>query len=300
MARRSLSSLRENLTQVEEQTAAERNLPLASIRLPPQQPRRYFDPEKLQQLAQSILEHGILEPILVRPIPQKLNVYELVAGERRYQAAQQLELTEIPVVVRELTDSEALQLALVENLQREDLNPVEETEGVLHLLAMKLELEIAELPPLLHRLQYEQKKASNNVVGTSELEILESVFTALGLMSWESFVNHRLPLLNLPHEILEALRQGRIAYTKAQTISRVKNVSSRQRLLEKTIKENLSLREIRERIKALHPKLESQSPKATIETLSRRVIKAKLWENPKKWKQAQTILSKLEALIAED
>lgn len=300
MARCSLSSLRENLTQVEEQTASERNLPLASIRLPPQQPRRYFDPEKLQQLAQSILEHGILEPILVRPIPKELNVYELVAGERRYQAALQLKLTEIPVVVRELTDSEALQLALVENLQREDLNPVEETEGVLHLLAMKLELEIAELPPLLHRLQYEQKKASNNVVGTSELEIVESVFTALGLMSWESFVNHRLPLLNLPHEILEALRQGRIAYTKAQTISRVKNVSSRQRLLEKTIKENLSLREIRERIRALNPELEVKSPKTKIETLSRRVIKAKLWENPKKWKQAQTLLSKLEALIAED
>lgn len=246
------------------------------------------------------MEHGILEPILVRPIPKELNVYELVAGERRYQAAQQLKLTEIPVVVRELTDSEALQLALVENLQREDLNPVEETEGILHLLAMKLELEIAELPPLLHRLQYEQKKASNNGVGTSELEIVESVFTALGLMSWESFVNHRLPLLNLPHEILEALRQGRIAYTKAQTISRVKNVSSRQRLLEKTIKENLSLREIRERIRALNPELEVKSPKTKIETLSRRVIKAKLWENPKKWKQAQTLLSKLEALIAED
>jgi len=300
MARRSLSSLRESLAQVEAQPPSANSIPLTSIRLPAQQPRRYFDPEKLQQLAQSIQDHGIVEPLLVRPLPEEPHCYELVAGERRYRAAQQLQLQDVPVVVRELSDAEALQLALIENLQREDLNPVEETEGILQLLAMKLELDAADLPPLLHRLQYEQRKASNNVVGTAGLETVEAVFALLGSISWESFVNHRLPLLNLPQEILKALRQGHIAYTKAQVISRVKDASSRQDLLEETIRENLSLREIRERIKALQPEPDGQSPKASIETLSRKVIQARLWENPKKWKQAQSLLAKLEALVTQD
>lgn len=315
MARRSLSKLRDSLDQVESQSASDHTLPLTSIGLPAQQPRRYFDPEKLEQLVLSVKEHGILEPVLVRPDPGKPNQYELVAGERRYRAAQQLKLTEIPVVIRELTDTEALQLALIENLQREDLNPVEETEGILQLLSIRLNRDVADLPPLLHRLQHERKKysnnvvgkskttnqvASNNVVGSSEIEAIESVFTSLGLMSWESFVNHRLPLLNLPDDILDVLRQGKLAYTKAQAISRVKDDQQRQDLLRATIQEDLSLSQIREQIKALQPKSNITSPKATVDSLYRRVIKAKLWEDPKKWKQAQALLEKLEALVPEE
>lgn len=315
MARRSLSKLRDSLEQVENQVAGDHDLPLTSICLGAQQPRRYFDPDKLEQLTLSVKEHGILEPVLVRPVQGKPDQYELVAGERRYRAAQQLKLAEIPVIVRELTDSEALQLALVENLQREDLNPIEETEGILQLLSIRLDRDVADLPPLLHRLQHERKKASNNVVGSSktpslkasnnvvgslEIEAIESVFTGLGLMSWESFVNHRLPLLNLPADVLEALSQGKLAYTKAQTIARVKDEAQRQALLESTIKEDLSLSQIRERIKNLQPELDKASPKATVESLSRRVIRAKLWEDPKKWKQAKALLIKLEALISEE
>ncbi|MBL1179067.1 ParB/RepB/Spo0J family partition protein [Pantanalinema sp. GBBB05] len=300
MARRSLSKLRDSLDQIESQSISDHTLPLTSIDLPAQQPRRYFDPEKLEQLVLSVKEHGILEPVLVRPYPGKPNQYELVAGERRYRAAQQLKLTEIPVVIRELTDTEALQLALIENLQREDLNPVEETEGILQLLSIRLNRGVADLPPLLHRLQHERKKSSNNVVGNPEIEAIESVFTSLGLMSWESFVNHRLPLLNLPDDILDALRQGKLAYTKAQAISRVKGDHQRQALLQATIQENFSLSQIRERIKAMQPKLDTTSPKAAVDSLYRRVIKAKLWEDPKKWKQAQALLEKLEALVPEE
>jgi ParB family chromosome partitioning protein len=299
MPRRSLSSLRESLSQVESQPSSNHSVSLSSIRLPAQQPRRYFDPDKLEQLVQSIKEHGILEPILVRPIERKPGHYELVAGERRYRAAQQLHLLDVPVVIRKLNDEEALQLALIENLQREDLNPLEETEGILQLLSIRLNKEVSAMPPLLHRLQHERKKSPNNVVGNLELQNIESIFTALGLMSWESFVNHRLPLLNLPLNILEALHQGQIAYTKAQAIARVKDEAKRQSLLETAIAEKLSLSEIRERIKAFLPEPETTSPKATVESLSRRVIKAKLWENPKKWKQAQTLLAKLEALVKE-
>ena len=122
----------------------------------------------------------------------------------------------------------------------------------------------------------------------------------LGLMSWESFVTHRLPLLNLPTDILEALRQGNLAYTKAQAISRVKDTAQRQSLLQSAIKDNLSLSQIREWIKASRPEVDRTVPKATIESLSRRLVKAKLWEDPKKWKQAQALLEKLEALVSED
>jgi ParB family chromosome partitioning protein len=251
-------------------------------------------------LVLSVKEHGILEPVLVRPVEDKPDQYELVAGERRYRAAQQLKLTEIPVVIRELNATEALQLALIENLQREDLNPIEETEGILQLLSIQLKQDVAELPPLLHRLQHERKKSSNNVVGNPKIDEIERVFTGLGLMSWESFVNHRLPLLNLPLDVLEVLRQGKIAYTKAQTLSRIKDETQRYNLVQATIKEDLSLSQIRERIKALQSEPDTNSPKATVESLSRRVIKAKLWEDPKKWKQAQALLAKLEALISEE
>jgi ParB family chromosome partitioning protein len=93
-------------------------LPIDRIVTSASQPRRYFDSDKLEQLTQSVKEHGILEPLLVRS--REDNKYELVAGERRYRAATAAGLTEVPVVIKELTDSEALQLALIENLQRED------------------------------------------------------------------------------------------------------------------------------------------------------------------------------------
>jgi ParB family chromosome partitioning protein len=228
---------------------------LSEIHLPSQQPRHYFDPQALKQLADSISQHGILQPLLVRPLEK--GDYELVAGERRYRAATEVGLTEVPVVVKELTDEAAWQLALIENLQREDLNPVEETEGILQLLAFKLEIAVSEVSPLLHRIQKAQKdkglKTANNVIGKSqdeensssnnvivnanesaspELVAIESVFRDLGLMTWESFVNNRLPLLNLPQDITEALRQGKIAYTKAKAIAQIKDDRQRAALLK--------------------------------------------------------------------
>jgi ParB family transcriptional regulator, chromosome partitioning protein len=121
-------------SQIRETTNVAEWISLRSIKTR-EQPRHYFDPEKLEQLVQSIAQHGILEPLLVRPL--ETNQYELVAGERRYRAALKLGLSEVPVVIRQLNDEEATQLALIENLQREDLNPIEETEGILQLLAFK-------------------------------------------------------------------------------------------------------------------------------------------------------------------
>ncbi len=96
------------------------------------QPRHHFDEEALQELAESIRRNGVIQPVLVRPIAE--NRYEIIAGERRWRASQLAGLTEIPVIIRSLTDMEALEIALVENIQRKDLNPLEEAEGYQRLM----------------------------------------------------------------------------------------------------------------------------------------------------------------------
>jgi len=274
-----------------------------------EQPRHYFDPEKLEQLVRSIAQHGILEPLLVRPLPT--NEYELVAGERRYRAALKLGLSEVPAVIRQLNDEEALQLALIENLQREDLNSVEETEGILQLLAFRLEMPVQAIPALLYQMKNTLEKevdTRNNVIPTSRLDQarsdqereIQAVFQELGLMNWLSFTCNRLPLLNLPNEILDAIRCGKISYTKAQAIARVKDETQRQALLNQAIDENLALSQIRVYIKRIKPEPELQSPKVLVTTLYRRLLKTKLWEDPQRWAQAQALLSKLEALLDQE
>ena len=284
-----------------EPISSPQTVPIDSIALPSSQPRRYFDPQKMEQLVQSVKAHGVLENLLIRPLPHKNSRYELVAGERRYRAAIAAGLFEVPVTVRELSDEQALAMGLVENLQREDLNPVEETEGILKLLALRLLLTAEEVISLLHRMRDEQRgKVSHNVMGNSQAQAVIAVFEELGLMTWESFVSNRLPLLNLPGEIFEALRSGKIAYTKATAIARVKDDEARQLLLAEAIELDLSLSQIRERLTVLQPKSEPSSPKAQFDATTRRLRAAQLWENPKKWKRALTLLQKLEALIEEE
>lgn len=100
----------------------------------PDQPRTHFDPAMLAELAQSIKVHGLLQPILVRPVPGSKDMYQIVAGERRWRASQKAQLHEVPVVIRDLDDSEVLQIGLIENLQRQDLNAIEEARGYQRLM----------------------------------------------------------------------------------------------------------------------------------------------------------------------
>jgi ParB family transcriptional regulator, chromosome partitioning protein len=325
--------------EADSEKSSESLVKLSDIRLPSQQPRHYFDPQALKQLTDSISQHGILQPLLVRPLEK--GGYELVAGERRYRAATEIGLTEVPVVVKELADEAAWQLALIENLQREDLNPVEETEGILQLLAKKLEMPVEEISPLLHRLQKAQKdkalktannvivkqeaddsESSNNVIGkrkkqknspinnvtsdrddasSSELVLIEAVFRDLGLMTWESFVNNRLPLLNLPQDITEALRQGKIAYTKAKAIAQIKDENQRAALLKDAIAQQLSLSQIKEKIGSLQFLPQSKVPEIPerLKVAYQKIKKTRIWEDPKKCKQIETLLAKLETLLEE-
>ena len=278
-----------------------REISIDSITLPSNQPRHYFDPQKLQQLKESISTHGILEPLLVRPV-EKIGQYELVAGERRYRAAKEAGLTLVPVTVRQLTDDEAVQLALVENLQREDLNPVEETEGILQLLSLKLKIDVAGVTSLLYRMRNEVVGNTNqNVLISSEALKIQAIFDELALITWESFVTTRLTLLNLPSEILEALRIGTIAYTKAQTIARLKDEAKRKELLEEAITQNLSVAQIRERLKAARPpKEEPQTLKQKMQDITHRFQRAKAWDDPKKQKRLEKLLRQMETLLAEN
>lgn len=360
------------------QAATESNVKLTDIHLPQEQPRRYFDPEALKELVSSVKQHGILQPLLVRPLSS--GGYELVAGERRWRAAQAAGLEEVPVVVRELSDQQAFQLALIENLQREDLNPVEETEGILHLLAIRLESNMEAVKSLLYRMKNANSKGEDsrrnvspkpetslattevgevtdesrrNVSPNSEtdpeqfrrnvspnsdasessneqqdvssvspqkesrrnvspnldeetLKTVQEVFEGLGLMNWLSFTTKRLPLLNLPKEILTDLREGKLEYTKAQALARVKDNELRKQLLSETVANNWSLSEIKEQIKARTEA--SSTPSSVTSTrvperlkdITQRIKKRRLWEQPEKQNQLETLLGQLEALLNEN
>ncbi|MBD2463012.1 ParB/RepB/Spo0J family partition protein [Oscillatoria sp. FACHB-1407] len=286
-------------------------VPLKEIHLPSTQPRRYFNSQSHQRLIRSIQTHGVLQPLLVRP--RKVGGYELVAGERRYRAAIAAELVEVPVSVQELSDAEAIELALIENLLREELNPLEEIEGIIQLLAIRLNCPTEEVPLLLHQLQHQHKKqarqASNNVIESKEqygedqisaLDIVETVFESLQMMSWISFVNNRLPLLNLPSDVLEALRFGRIEYTKAKVIAQLKDLEQRQQLLEQAIAQQWSLNRIREQVKALHTQPSTVPLKQRVDNTYQLLKRTKLWEHPEKQNKLETLLTELETLLQDE
>ena len=171
--------------EVSENSPSSMMVKLEAIVVPEQQIRRYFDPDKMAQLTASVKEHGVLENLLVRPFPKRKGYYQLVAGERRYRAAKEAKLTEVPVTVKELTDEQALAICLVENLQRDDLNPVEETEGILLLLSTRLKLPKAEISSTLYRMHNQlTKKVTNNVIGKTEAEIQKSIQGIFATFSW--------------------------------------------------------------------------------------------------------------------
>ncbi|MEM7579467.1 MAG: ParB/RepB/Spo0J family partition protein [Cyanobacteria bacterium P01_A01_bin.80] len=272
-------------------------IPISQIKLPQSQPRRYFDPQRLEELSASIKELGILEPLLVRPLPN--NKYELVAGERRFKAAQMAKLTEVLVIVREMDDTITHQVRLVENLQREDLNPLEETEGILELLAMRMNTSHSEVIKLLQKMENEAKgKITPNVMGNSQGSMIEELFTSLGRMKWDSFVKNRLPLLKLPSDVLEVLRQGKLEYTKAKAIAKVKDDKKRQGLIDEAISKNLPLTQINELVKAANQVSTTVNPlKERYKIALPRLQKSKVWDNPKKQKALEKLLTQIEKLI---
>ena len=171
------------------------------------QPRRRFDETQLESLAESVRVQGLLQPILVRPHPRKPGEYEIVAGERRWRAAQKARLHEVPVLVRELNDGQALELALVENVQRQDLDPVEEAEGYRRLM---------------------------EEFGHSQEELARTIGKS------RPHIANTLRLLNLPEEVKELLRQGELSAGHARALLGVEEPAA---LAEQVIARGLSVRE---------------------------------------------------------
>ena len=272
----------------------ELSIAIDEIILPKSQVRQYFDPEKLEQLAESIKLHGVLEPLLLTP------KNELIAGERRLKASKMVGLTQLPVKILNVSSDEAKTLALIENLQREDLNPVEETEGILELLQLNLERERDDVISLL----YKMNKGDDNVI-ISDAEVVKNTFKSLGKLKWESFVINRLRLLNLPESILSAIRQGKIEYTKGITLGRIQDSEFRDELLTEALADNLSLNEIKQKIARSKNNSSTdysdlstdeliQDLRQTYQKFSRN---KKIWSEPKNRQKIEALLKQLKNLI---
>ena len=190
-------------------------LPLNDITPNRDQPRKTFDETALEELADSIRQHGILQPLLVRPMPS--GGYQLVAGERRWRAARMAGLGEVPVVIKDLSDTEAMELAIIENLQREDLNPIEEAEG---------------LQVLIDRCGFTQEEVAVSV-GKSRPAIANS-----------------LRLLRLPEEVRDMTKNGEISAGHARALLAFDNQAMMLEAAKRIVSNKLTVRDVEKMAKS--------------------------------------------------
>lgn len=182
-------------------------VPIEKVHANPDQPRRSFDKDQLDDLSNSIREKGVIQPLIVRAHPKRKAEYEIVAGERRWRAAQIAKLHEIPVIVREFNDTEVLEVAIIENVQRADLNPVEEALGY---------------SQLMEKFGHTQEKLAE-VLGKSR-----------------SYIANAVRLLQLPEEVRVFLRDGKLSAGHARALITAEDPVA---LAREVIKKDLSVRE---------------------------------------------------------
>ncbi len=205
--------------------ASSSTLPINEIIPNKEQPRKTFDEEALQELADSIRQHGVLQPLLVRPMTT--GGYQLVAGERRWRASRLAELKEVPVIIKELSDTEAMEIAIIENLQREDLNPIEEAEG---------------LQALIDKCDYTQEQVAVSV-GKSRPAIANA-----------------LRLLRLPVEVREMTKNGDISAGHARALLAFDNQAIMLEVANSIVSNKLTVRDVEKLAK--RPAQSEQKPKA--------------------------------------
>lgn len=191
-------------------------VPLAKIVPNPNQPRRDFDEEKLDELADSIKKNGLIQPIVVR----KHGIgYEIIAGERRYQASKRAGLERVPVIVKDVDDAEMYRLALIENIQRDDLNPIEEAKGYKTLIAM------------------------NGVKSLGDLSELVS--------KSRSSISNIIRLLKLPEEVQDMVSDGRLTYATARAILAIDGEERQLALAQKAVEKGMATNEVEDYVKAV-------------------------------------------------
>lgn len=278
------------------EAADQRTLPLSDIVFNERQPRKYIGEESLAALTESVKQHGVIEPVLVRSIDSG---FELVAGERRTRAAMAAGLGTIPAIILELDEVQALEISVIENLQREDLNPVEETDAILNLLSIRSEKDVQDVITAIRSVYDEGRgRTGNNVISNEEREQVEEVFRTVGRFTPSSFYTNRIPILNYPHELLEAVRRGELHYTKAKKLARVSDEGERKRLLKRTLEENLSVVEVEQEVRHLFAR-----PPATPAAELAREVKRKL--SPKRisklsasdQREISSLLTRLQSLL---
>ncbi|MCI4662627.1 MAG: ParB/RepB/Spo0J family partition protein [Neomegalonema sp.] len=214
---RGLSVLLDDLDLGPEPAASGDGLRILAIELVipnPDQPRRYFDEEELNDLAASIKDKGIIQPIIVRPSKNRAGEFEIIAGERRWRASQRARLHEIPVIVREFDDTEALEIAIIENVQRADLNAMEEAAGYRQLV---------------EKYSYTQETLSKSI-GKSR-----------------SHIANIMRLLNLPNSVQELVRSGALSGGHARALL---TASDAEGLAKLAVERNMSVREVEAAAKA--------------------------------------------------
>ena len=190
-----------------------KELPLSKLRVNPYQPRKTFNEESLKELAESIKEHGVIQPIIVK---KSIKDYEIVAGERRYRASRLAGKETIPAIIKDFTDEQMMEIAVLENLQREDLNSIEEAQGF-EMLMKNLNL---------------TQEALAKRVGKSR-----------------SYITNMLGLLTLPTNVKELVKEGKISTSHARTLSKLEDKEKIEELANKIVNENLNVRELEQTTK---------------------------------------------------
>ncbi|MDC0325395.1 ParB/RepB/Spo0J family partition protein [bacterium] len=204
-----------------------RHLPVEDIRPCPFQPRRHFDESALEELADSIREQGLIQPLVVRKKPDH---WELIAGERRWRASQKAGLKEVPIIIREADDREVLELALIENLQRENLNPIEEALGYRQLI---------------QQFQLKQEEAAIKV-GKSRAAVANA-----------------LRLLKLPDDVQHDLRDAKLSVGHAKVLLGLGKEEEKIQISRRIIKDGLSVRQTEALISELHQKQKNKQLSTT-------------------------------------
>ncbi len=185
-------------------------IPLDELRSNPYQPRVVFDEEALNELASSIKEHGVIQPIIVK---KSIKGYEIIAGERRVKASRMVGLTTIPAIVREFDDTQMMEIALLENLQREDLNPFEEATAYIKIMDAK---------------GLTQDEFSK-VIGKSQ-----------------SYINNTIGLLRLPEDVKDMVVKNQLSMTHARILSKISDLDLVRKLANKVVTEGISVRTLEE------------------------------------------------------
>ena len=283
----------------------------------PWQPRKHFDDDALEKLAKSIHNKGIQEPLLLRSSPLDGGAtYEIISGERRWRCAVKLGLKQVPARIKDYSDDEALEIALVNNLFREDLNAIEEAESIQNLLALKTGIEKEALRHILTKIKnFRAEGYSNAQIAEKEdgaideavIDIIDDIFEKLG-MRLVSFVANRLvPLGKMPEYLADAVRESKISMTVANVLRLAKlEEDTKLDILQAAMDEKLSTEQVRDIIKKQQKDIqgaEFEQLRTEILDATRNIRKKKTWnkisKNPALMEEVKELHARFNDLLAK-